>query len=909
MIRIPRRRIRPPTPLKLKKPPSRHKSVKSREAVEVLRSGLSNRIKMDPKNKASLLGLMVSLRDLVANPNIDQDSDDAPFFMSNQSKYQPNNNISSGSDDLFGIQNRDDSENDDLRGVIDDLTIENKRLKLILRSQRGRPSPTTDSQDKLFEVRMHGLPPEKKRELEMLLKNFASSVTSSTMSLSSSSVTVGSGVPNSDPSSSGNRSTLIKNPNTDSGYGSHSNSGQASIAQSNSGNNVVGMSKGSKDRAIKNYLHDIPETLLPRTAPLMTERAKMALIVQRLEQLFTGRNAVPGEHSQPLQQQEISQSAARADRFEDAQNNRVRKDEGSREAHMLPLDSKVNLDSLDRQEPSPPEKAGFLKPRQGGPDDTVTVSPTRPGSPEQRPTRPLDLDIHRAQVAAENIEYLRHLGLSSPRFDRVQEPLENSWIYLNLLISMAQLHTLNVTPNLIRKAIRKFSTKFELSKDGHRVRWTGGPEGTIFSKEDERAMEATNESPLESTEESGRSSSKRSKTNSTSNLVTSTTPSEEKTSAHQTRNTSTQQVSTSATSQVPASNPAFKTKPLSAFDYRPVVYTGLKRSHHTPSYLDSSPSYESGSGESNSLVQALSRHSLSQRQQAEEGTITFFSNSYFCSDFSGDRAPANWRPGCMADPVETLGIEYEVDVGESPLRHHDACYYTPQFARPPYKPSPGDAEISFTPAKMTSSGEYETQPIELPVSGIGGVFPQENFALDVKVMRMPVQYRRLGRVLSKTPVTGTEKRAQYMYKLQSCQHLELKPSQLPPPTYIVFTSSSSSGAADMQGSSDLSDSESSEEDEFGPGGLFKMWSTGSSVDPNFDLGAEDLSMDMLEAARAVDPVAIAAQERNFVLNQSGANPVSGSLAATVGASRSTTSIGEHVSSGAEDDGSEMEVDD
>jgi Frequency clock protein len=57
---------------------------------------------------------------------------------------------------------RDDSETDDLRGVIDDLTVENKRLKQLLRRWRGRKSFSMAYGDKLFEVRMHGLPPGRK---------------------------------------------------------------------------------------------------------------------------------------------------------------------------------------------------------------------------------------------------------------------------------------------------------------------------------------------------------------------------------------------------------------------------------------------------------------------------------------------------------------------------------------------------------------------------------------------------------------------------------------------------------------------------------------------------------------------------------------------------------------------------
>lgn len=57
------------------------------------------------------------------------------------------------------------------------------------------------------------------------------------------------------------------------------------------------------------------------------------------------------------------------------------------------------------------------------------------------------------------------------------------WVYLNLLINMAQLHTLNVTPEFIKKAVNQLSVNFELSSDGQRIRWKGGVGGTSLSAE------------------------------------------------------------------------------------------------------------------------------------------------------------------------------------------------------------------------------------------------------------------------------------------------------------------------------------------------------------------------------------------------------------------------------------------
>lgn len=140
-------------------------------------------------------------------------SDDPPFYMSDRVNYIPNT-FAASNDGRFGGISRFDSENEDLRGVIDDLTVENRRLRQLIRTgnrqRRSTPSTSTQEQDKLFEVRMHGLPSEKRRELEFLLKNFATSVHSSVPSLTTATSNASSGM------NSGNAKPGA--PQTDSGY-------------------------------------------------------------------------------------------------------------------------------------------------------------------------------------------------------------------------------------------------------------------------------------------------------------------------------------------------------------------------------------------------------------------------------------------------------------------------------------------------------------------------------------------------------------------------------------------------------------------------------------------------------------------------------------------------------------------
>src|SRR4051812_19917550 len=69
------------------------------------------------------------------------------------------------------MSNSANSSSEDFRSVIDDLTIENKRLKKRLKKYE-KSNNVALHDDKLFEIRMHGLPPDKRIELEEYLKRF-----------------------------------------------------------------------------------------------------------------------------------------------------------------------------------------------------------------------------------------------------------------------------------------------------------------------------------------------------------------------------------------------------------------------------------------------------------------------------------------------------------------------------------------------------------------------------------------------------------------------------------------------------------------------------------------------------------------------------------------------------------------
>jgi hypothetical protein len=809
--------------------------------------------------------------------------DEAPFYIGSQEPYRqlPHSGAPSR---VFGGAPAvpPDSEKEDLRDVIDDLTIENKKLKKRLRSHQSRTSKTSSSraEDKLFEVRIHGMRADKKRELEILLKNFATSLekdgipSKSTTSRSSDQLTSMSSLSNS----------AIKQPHakpvhTDSGYGSNSHTTQS--------RHSVPVPFASKDHTIKSYLHDIPDILLPHESYPMSEKARMALVVRRLEQLFTGKTASLGDHQQPIQQQEVSRSAARVDKQEHAAQNKQRRPEGAREANILSLDGQYNLDASD------PLSAGksihskikfdekSLSSVEGSGND-----PSHGSSPGQRPTRPLDLDIGRAQVAQDNLEYIRHLNLQAPAGDHDGNN-KSEWIYLNLLTGMAQLHVLNVTPDFVRRAIKKRSTKLELSKDLHQVRWRGGDDKTMFSHETERAMERTTTIEFDSVQ-GEYMGNKTCKTDSASNGRVSLTPSDDQTSREESSNAVNHNHSTLGTShssmpQVASS----RGKTPSSFDYKPLFHKRKLAIRREPSYNDDSLS--SAATDSTGLVDSLGRTKHSGHSQDGEGMLTFFNNAYFCSDLSADkhcpRAGRNDLSSLTDFTNGILGIPQCIDFEENALRHHDACYFAPQFAAK-FTPPKHDRLVGFESEPLVAAGEDETQPMEMEASGLGMIVPADNFAIDVKVVRMP---DASGILLQPKVRLQTSVQAQYQYQVESAQRIDLQASRLPSPPYLFFTSSSSSSPNSVSEHSGSSDSSSSvEHNSPAPPAFMRQFSTDSSGNRGSMEDAEDdddSSVDMLRDARAEDPERIAAQEREYsLLHPMPAATISPSLAVTVGTS-------------------------
>ncbi|KAI9707301.1 MAG: hypothetical protein M1836_000261 [Candelina mexicana] len=859
--------------------------------------------------------------------------DDPPFFFNNTSS---SNELSMGAREAdrgcshrlrskIHIMNDDSHASpalslncncDEFRGVIDDLTIENKKLKRRLKTY-GRMQPSHLEVDRLFEIKSYGLSAQQRVDLEVMLRRFALNCTKSPERQ----------YPDVAPQDQLQKSNKLPCPESstastscsrplDSAYASMPASGQTSTAQSANTRPYLWRSEQpvQSEHEDTRYFHDIPQEAHSIYPSSMSESAKKNLVVKRLEALFTGRGATDIELSRPAQQRENSQSAAIADRKAENSGHKSHS-EGLREAGILPagIESTSELASC-LQYPGLHRLcvSNDLESREVTPGALSLSSST---AQDQRPTRPLDLDLQRAQVAAENVKYMRHLGLSSPKLGLGLAPRENdNWVYLNLLTNMAQLHTMNVTIGFIRQAISGVSAKLELSVDGRKVRWLGGTEGTHINSDFESYSGQYHESLADLTDGSNARINKRRKL----------ARSESSTMAVLGMNSVLERNSCIAGEQS-SSN---------LLNYKPLFFHGIQSSGD-----DDSISYDSDSSVSfghhqhvasnhsvNPLVAPFEERTRSSKRKRQHGPIIFYRNADFCTDLSGDASyNVDGPPGYSLKAYDAIHHTRERLPGDRRYGSSEDTSSSLQESPPDFEESgyvdeePPGSLVDFEPPPLCNDETpvKSCSVVGFEASGIGGVQPKDNFLVNVRVCHAMIarsssssmhcqsaKYRAALRRLRSNSNKGCKYSPRCVasdqlqrtldmgsddhkalklshplhaaedvikHEIISANRMALPPSQLPAPSYAYFPASSSGEG----------DSTTSDDDGTPASANLRLGKTHSApklvfpVPPfvsiekslNSDGGVTDSesddSMDLLAAARALDPDAIAAYEREF----------------------------------------------
>lgn len=435
--------------------------------------------------------------------------------------------------------------------------------------------------------------------------------------------------------------------------------------------------------------------------PITSERNKMKEVVRRLEQLFTGfKSKHPGSTPESTNSDRSCSNAGSVI------------PEGAREASIMnPLQDK--------------QTAEF--------GDTTVVPRSEPhliGSAEitdQRPTRPKDLDPKRLNKAEDNIEYLSNLTHSAAVGTKA-DGLGDGWFYLNLIINMAQLHTISVTVPFVKKAIATVSEKLELSVDGGMVRWRGGLEGTRLSSESSSGsgLDSASITSDGSPEESWGGIRKRSPNDSDGNVMSIDPPSKSGSRGR----------ASSSSRRFPALSPA---SVGDKFHYKPMFAQPGSFDDDASSTLSTSMgSFPRGSSDEGGVS------SMAKKTVPLDGPIIYYEGGKFCTDLTTQTV----REGKFMAMSPTFPYERFTNdpIGEKQPRvplSPNTKKESPLFAKD--RPPPislendcmnidddSDVDLQFSPRFSSSIPQTPPPPMELEVSGIGGVLPEDNFAINVQ---------------------------------------------------------------------------------------------------------------------------------------------------------------------------------
>ncbi|KAM5359654.1 hypothetical protein ACJA88_015078 [Fusarium oxysporum] len=536
---------------------------------------------------------------------------------------------------------------DDYRSIIDDLTLEIQQLKKELK-QHKKLGPPMLHKDKLFEIKIQGLPLSKKRELDTILRDFATDLdefpdaSSSRKKKSASHCSrdpgyskYGIGYRHA-PSSPG---TNLRPP--DSAYASLSAS--AGPLSTHFSLSIITSTKTSNSK-VEDYLRDVPDGLYPQHI-IMTDKERKRLVVRRLELLFTGGTNGADISKVPLVRP--GGSFVIAHDTTDAQMTNlsttyelpIHGTEPIQEARFPPMEQQ----SRPQGNKCHPGSCGSVTDPNlddievGGNNgafasSTKLSSPALP-SPEQRPTRPCDLDPDRAHIPSENMNYIRHLSQLPPECSPEQQSIQDvyldpeGWVYLSLLYNLAQLHLINVTSDFVRCSISECSTKLQLSPDGHKVRWRDRSKGNMFSSCSSRYD--SNAVPFTDNIDGSGKKRKRQKTS---------------------RFTTDESQSGGASTGAPQFDPRFCAR-VESFRYKPLFAQQNPSARHTSrdlsicsfAAMDDDEPGETGLGLDYSRGPAG-------RSQHHEGAISYYSGAPFCIDLSGD-------PATMSSTIRTFSSD------------------------------------------------------------------------------------------------------------------------------------------------------------------------------------------------------------------------------------------------------------
>lgn len=580
--------------------------------------------------------------------------------------------------------------------MIDDLTVKNRLLRRKLRQYESLHCSHLQ-QEKLFEVRVHGLPPEKKGDLERALRKIAASVEEPPRTEYFDKPNL----PNSSASKNACKSLDPYPTPVDSAYASTNTSELVSNPVSCPGKSTADKGMSATDGKLDelaSYTEAMPQTLVPlQHSSDLTEKLKKQMVVQRLEQMFTGKSAPCRQSEFSHQQQDVSNSATAIENGASQVRGNMNAPEGAREARILPQGFEIALESASEGRSNNNEEGNF---------SSNSTGTSNEGTPDQRPTRPMDLDVHRMQVGAEHMEYIRHLGLASPVRHSNNSNSEEGWVYLNLLGSMAQLHTFNVTPEFVRKAIKDCSSKLELSPDGQQIRWSGVEDSP--AEKSDNAVGCANRDP-------GNASAKAETLNSVGVSTNESVPASTKDSSHSSTGTN-----------------------YNDLVYKPLFHHEIQSDDdfdlHGSDVDFATESRNAADVSNGSCALQPHRTGRSSKSRSDSGPIVFYKGA-FCTDLSGNTCPTSSEASYCRYTQLPLGAVDEPAHSE-PDPDHELLQCS-SLKKTPSDTSLGTSEAALYFPDMESlsieASDGDDEPMIFEASGLGGIQPEDNFVVHVNV--------------------------------------------------------------------------------------------------------------------------------------------------------------------------------
>ena len=436
---------------------------------------------------------------------------------------------------------------------------------------------------------------------------------------------------------------------------------------------------------------------------------------------------------------------------------------------------------------------------------------------------------------------------------------------------MAQLHIFNVTPEFIRHAIMDCSQKIELSVDGTKVKWQGGGEGTQMSSDGEEDEDSKQPMPM---------------AGSLSGVPNKTAK----------RRPTTYGQSTSE----------------NKFHYKPLFFHGSAHSDDSgngsisssDSPMDNDTGWNSGM---NSGSHGLREAEVTLRRQnaSVNGPVIFYHKARFCTDLSGDPSCSTTYTGtydrltdslvgCPSPPSSATGNDTtDEDILDGSLPNDLAGFTSDTFH--------GCSSLDLDELKCCIS-DYAASihsapsptPVDMEVSGLAGIQPEDNFMFKVQVRHKKIQpsSKSMESIIREQQIPRSQPTPSL--DIVSSTKLEMAPSRLPQPSFFCAPYSSSGSVSDdtsddrdvvqYQGRLTYPSSPADDGIAFALRSNVKAPSLNRTKNSSYTFsssdGSDDSSIDLLAHARELDPDAVAAREREF--DSSNNPPPESSAVATLG---------------------------